>query len=369
MMSILDFLKRSWKRWMQTRQGRTGLAEGMGLLRRDGAAQGSAAWTSGAGPGQWGAWTAADQRAPLPGSLGGGPPLPGAGERDLAQIPTVRLLRPAAIRPQLTRRYLIDSDYLLPKDLIEASRLDFQHFYLKHVLKSNYLAPINVGRVRRILDVGCGTGRWVLEMARAFPQARVYGIDLEWSTPLQKLPPNVTFQQGNVLEGLPFEADSFDYVHQRLLAMGIPADQWGRLIGELLRVTAPGGWIELLEGGDTFIKAGPALQLLSEWYREASKRAGYDPAIVDRLGNLFQRMGLRNVRLETLSVPVGPWGRHEGIMLQKNILACLPGIFPLLSQQLNIDEKKFNILLAEIEREMETMQIEYQYYIVYGQKP
>ncbi|WP_189361781.1 class I SAM-dependent methyltransferase [Thermogemmatispora tikiterensis] len=285
----------------------------------------------------------------------------------LEQHPTVRLPQPPQVAA-FARRYLIDTDYLLPKDLIEANRLDFQHFYLKHVLKSNYLAPLDKERVRSILDVGCGTGRWVIEMARAFPQARVYGIDLEWSTPSQKLPPNVSFLQGDVLQGLPFSEHTFDYVHQRLLAMGIPAKRWPFLLQELQRVTAPGGWIELFEGGDTFVNAGPALRLFIEWYRQASKRAGYDPAIADRLGNLFQGLGLHHVRLETLSVPVGPWGRHEGVMLQKNLMATFPGLFPLLQQQLNIEEGQFNTVLREINREIEMLQIEYQYYVVYGQK-
>lgn len=296
------------------------------------------------------------------------PDEPGQGSKDLDQVPTRRLPQPASAPPPLTRRYLIDSDYLLPKDLVEASRLDFQHFYLKHVLKSNYLAPLVAERVRTILDVGCGTGRWVLEMARAFPEARVYGVDLEWSTPPQKLPPNVSFQQCNVLEGLPYERETFDFVHQRFLAMGVPAAKWSVLLAELLRVTAPGGWIELLEGGDTFVNTGPALSLLIKWYRQACRSGGYDPGMVDRLGVHLQQMGLRSVKMETLSVPVGPWGRHEGIMLQKNLLTALPGLFPLLQRYLSIDEVQFNSVMQEIQLEMDTLHIEYQYYIVYGQK-
>lgn len=90
----------------------------------------------------------------------------------IAQQPTVRLSQAPSVAV-FARRYLIDTDYLLPKDLIEANRLDFQHFYLKHVLKSNYLAPLDKEQVRTILDVGCGTGRWVLEMARALDRKSV----------------------------------------------------------------------------------------------------------------------------------------------------------------------------------------------------
>ncbi len=61
------------------------------------------------------------------------------------------------------RQHMADAPYMLPRDDQEINRLDFQHYRLRYALRSNYAAPI--GRPRSILDVGCGTGRWALEMA------------------------------------------------------------------------------------------------------------------------------------------------------------------------------------------------------------
>ena len=30
----------------------------------------------------------------------------------------------------------------------------------------------------RVLDIGCGPGGWIIEMAQAYPQMKLYGIDI-----------------------------------------------------------------------------------------------------------------------------------------------------------------------------------------------
>src|SRR5579884_2987883 len=65
------------------------------------------------------------------------------------------------------RRYRNDMPYLLPKDIQEVNRLDFQHFLLRQVLKGHYVAPVDTAD--KILDVACGTGRWMLDMGQEFP--------------------------------------------------------------------------------------------------------------------------------------------------------------------------------------------------------
>ena len=158
------------------------------------------------------------------------------------------------------RRRLSQVPYLLPKDTLETNRLDFQHYLLRSVLHGDYVAPVRPDSTA-ILDVGCGTGRWVIEMARAFPGAQVVGVDIDQPTQsAQSIPLNARFVQANLLKGLPFANRSFDLVHQRLLGLAIPAAHWPGVVRELVRVTWPGRYVELLESGDVFLHAGPALQ-------------------------------------------------------------------------------------------------------------
>jgi SAM-dependent methyltransferase len=56
-----------------------------------------------------------------------------------------------------------------------------------------YLAPLSHDNPpRKILDVATGTGRWAIEMADEFPDAKVIGTDL---SPIQptSVPPNLEF--------------------------------------------------------------------------------------------------------------------------------------------------------------------------------
>src|SRR5258708_39419939 len=66
--------------------------------------------------------------------------------------------------------------YMLPRDMEEINRLDFQHYVLRYAFRGLYAAPLR--NPRDILDVGTGTGLWAREMAQLFPLARVVGLAL-----------------------------------------------------------------------------------------------------------------------------------------------------------------------------------------------
>ncbi|MBJ7612591.1 MAG: hypothetical protein DLM67_27150 [Candidatus Nephthysia bennettiae] len=112
-----------------------------------------------------------------------------------------------------------DGSYIFPRHPAEIDRLDLQHFAMREVLGGNYLAPISAPA--RILDVGSGTGRWAAEISMDFPEALVVALDLQSSQPIPL--PNYRFLRGNVLDGLPFVGNSFNFVHQRLLGPGLPS--------------------------------------------------------------------------------------------------------------------------------------------------
>src|SRR5260221_3887089 len=95
------------------------------------------------------------------------------------------------------RQYLSQVPYLLPKDVLETQRLDFQFYLIRSILHGNHASPLRCD-LTSILDVGCGTGRWVMEMARTFPGAQVVGLDIEPPQSGQVLAPNTCFVQANL---------------------------------------------------------------------------------------------------------------------------------------------------------------------------
>jgi ubiquinone/menaquinone biosynthesis C-methylase UbiE len=60
--------------------------------------------------------------------------------------------------------------------------------------------------------------------------------------------------------GLPFADNSFEFVMQRLSTPAFSSDQWKYVVGELIRVTQPGGYLQFIEIDYNTQGLGPAGQ-------------------------------------------------------------------------------------------------------------
>lgn len=252
------------------------------------------------------------------------------------------------------RHHYAHAPYVLPKDLGEVKRLDFQHFLLRNGLKGNYLAPIT--RPSSILDMGCGTGRWAMEMATLFPNANVIGVDLVAANDvtlgygLDRRPDNYVFVQGNVLEGLPFAANNFDYVHQRLLIAALPVNNWQHEVNELARVTTPGGWVELAECG-VVQNGGPGLMKLWASWIEMCKRRGIDFTLGQTIGDKLTTAGLQHVQLRQVNFPMGAYGGRIGTTSATDCLATGKALRAGVTGLGIYSEAEYDRIFAQAERE------------------
>nr|XP_019009621.1 uncharacterized protein I206_05179 [Kwoniella pini CBS 10737]OCF48402.1 hypothetical protein I206_05179 [Kwoniella pini CBS 10737] len=137
-------------------------------------------------------------------------------------------------------------DYGLPADNEEIQRLDIQHHAMRLLFGGNYLAHVGehlrrnsaLGKDMRVLDLGCGTGTWCLEMSREFPEAEFIGVDL---VPIQpdNLPNNCSFMIDDITNGLSYPDGMFDLVTGRLLVMGLR--DYPSILQDIARVIKPGG--------------------------------------------------------------------------------------------------------------------------------
>jgi ubiquinone/menaquinone biosynthesis C-methylase UbiE len=264
------------------------------------------------------------------------------------------------------RGQISDIPYMLPNFNQEIDRLDLQHYMIRYLLKGNYIAPI--AKPAQILDVGCGTGRWVIEMAREFPQAKLNGIDLKHPEEAAAIfPHNSHFHAGNVLNGLPFEDSFFDFVHQRLLIFAIPQARWQPLVNELVRVTRRGGWVELIEVNPTFQHMGPATERLLHLVVQATLKLGLDPAISQHMGPLLSIAGLKRVGTSTQLVPLGNWGGQIGTMAIADILAIAQGMKSPVVAQTQTTPAEFDNLTMQLAEEAEEYHTTFTFHIAYGQ--
>lgn len=226
--------------------------------------------------------------------------------------------------------------YLFPRHPREVCRLDLQHYALREAMGADYFAPIE--GPEGILDVGTGTGQWCLDMIARFPRALGVGLDLVLGKPLKDR--RYGFVRGDVTTGLPFEHESFDFVHQRLLRAGIPVVAWRGVIADLVRVTRPGGWVELVEISEDVTRRGPATSELVGYLNRLAAARGLDPdgRIVTRLDNLLTEAGLVDVTARRMEVPVGEWGGRPGSFLKSDMRAMFTRLGPVFEGRFSIPQ-------------------------------
>jgi ubiquinone/menaquinone biosynthesis C-methylase UbiE len=265
-----------------------------------------------------------------------------------------------------TRRYHKSVPYMLPNDMAEVNRLDFQHYVLRSILRGNHQAPISDPAF--ILDVGCGTGAWGHDMAREFQSAYVLGLDLEY-VEKQDVPENYHFGAANILQGIPYEDEQFDFVHQRFLVNAIPKTMWPGTIRELVRVTRKGGWIELVEAGcDPFVPGGEACQEMFESYVRLAKMNSMDVSVIRSLGMLLQQEGMTLVKSMTRKVPVGAWGGREGSLLARDMSTGTMAMRDAFIRFLDYAPSQFEHLHQQMVREWNEYQSEYIFYFFVARK-
>ena len=114
---------------------------------------------------------------------------------------------------------------------------------------SRWLASRPAGSRVRLLDVACGTGRTLRQLATAHPGLAYHGVDL--SVPYLRAARDLLADVGEVTlaaenaEALPYADATFDLVTSVYLFHELPRNARRRVMAELLRVVRPGGLIVL----------------------------------------------------------------------------------------------------------------------------
>ncbi|RIB15250.1 S-adenosyl-L-methionine-dependent methyltransferase [Gigaspora rosea] len=169
------------------------------------------------------------------------------------------------------------------------------HEFQLQIWNSNFLSPVEsilkCGNAK-VLDIGCGFGTWIYDMAKNYTLSHFTGIDIK--TPKEVNLSNVSFVQADVLEGLQYSDCSFDYIHIRDLLWYITTkDARNKLFPDLSRILKPGGWIESLEYGPEIMNTGPNTQLLFDILSSYFRNHGiYPDDFNNNLSKLFKENNL-----------------------------------------------------------------------------
>ena len=164
--------------------------------------------------------------------------------------------------------------------------------------------------LRRVLDVGCGTGGWLVETAKAYPTiSQLNGVDVSnlmldfarTQAEAEGVSERVEFRQMDALRMLEFPNGFFDMVNQRLGISYVRTWDWPKLLQEFGRVTRSEGIIRITESNLGESNSAAQMQLgkvlLEAFYRSGHLFSAQADSVINRLPALLKQYGFQQVQM------------------------------------------------------------------------
>ncbi|KAJ3064661.1 hypothetical protein HDU98_011955 [Podochytrium sp. JEL0797] len=282
--------------------------------------------------------------------------------------------RPDDPENQRTYHAIETSDYVLPSDLREQTRLDLQHHMLRfafgtHIASPGARARVKNGKGVKVLDVGCANGAWMdaLYTQEGASGCEFHGVDIAEDAFERGTISQANLVVGNVLERLPYDDNTFDYVHQRMIFIGIPKNKWTQVVQELIRVTKPGGFVELVEFDLQSFNSGPASKAIMEPMSAAMESRGIDSlAGMHLYDNVVAAGNLINIGSKPVSIPVG-WNGDIGKMFSDDGRDVFIAMSDFMTRVLGVDKEEWLVMIDRAVAEWPTRKAYKNFYAVYGE--
>ncbi|EJC98803.1 uncharacterized protein FOMMEDRAFT_96086 [Fomitiporia mediterranea MF3/22] len=223
--------------------------------------------------------------------------------------------------------------YKFPVDEEEVHRLDKLHRLLK-ALAGEYVPPFyealadnhDLSNPKTCLDLGCGSGTWLVSIATAFPHVYCTGVDLV-PLPRPRIPSNLRFEVDDINLGLEHFANQFDVVNVRFISPGIK--DYYRLINDAALALRTRGLADFTEFDWRMARSGtsPARHILRTTVNSvptpfcarffalarlaAVKRGAHGDAAPLLHLWMTEHRSFEDVVYRELFIPCGDWLRNE----------------------------------------------------------
>jgi len=197
--------------------------------------------------------------------------------------------------------------------------------------------------LRRVLDVGCGTGEWLIETAKTYPSiSLLVGGDVSLTfieyaraqAEAEQLSDRMEFHVMDALRMLEFPTAFFDLVNQRAAASWLRTWDWLKLLQEYQRVTRPGGVVRITELNWTVESTSPALTHIGELLSKAAYQAGHlftpeSDSVPKELARLLSLHGFHSVQTRAYTLEYRA-GTSEGQHFYEDTRIALRTLLPFL---------------------------------------
>lgn len=152
----------------------------------------------------------------------------------------------------MSHRQLMDGVYRYQRHIYDVTR----KYYL--LGRDGLIADLDVPKGGAVLEIGCGTGRNLIAVGKAWPKARLYGVDISEamletarvSVAKAGMGDRVALAQGDACgfdAAALFGREKFERVFISYALSMIP--EWEMALHQAARCVAPGGRLEIVDFG------------------------------------------------------------------------------------------------------------------------
>ncbi len=191
----------------------------------------------------------------------------------------------------------------------EVHRLDVQDRMFTRLMGGVLPEQPDSTRFQSVLDVACGPGVWLIELAKTYPAiSRLVGVDIgmkniEYARAQAEaagVSNRVKFQTMDALRMLDFPDKYFDLVNLRFGVSWLKKWDWPKIIREFQRVSKRGGIVRITEASMWKINL-PATARLVELATQALFQAGHfftpgPNGIIDHFAGQMEKYGIMGIQ-------------------------------------------------------------------------
>ena len=239
-----------------------------------------------------------------------------------------------------------------PENAVEMARLLNQDTAFTKALGGPLAEQGDGPTCKYVLDLACGPGGWVLDVARMLPDAQVMGVDISAlmtdygrATAKARSLQNAHFMTMNIQEPFSFADNSFDLINARYLVAVLIPNAWPVLLRETFRMCQPGGIMRLTEN-EMPITNSPAFEQITQMALNAFSMTGrnFGPTarnfgITPMLPKLLKDTGYTNVKYKAYGIDTSAGTEGHESFYQNHMVAFQLGKPYFVGLELTTDEK------------------------------
>ncbi len=211
--------------------------------------------------------------------------------------------------------------------------------------------------MKRILDIGTGTGEWAIAMAEGYPNAEIVATDISICG-FPDAPLNVFFELDDAQEDWTY-TEPFDFIHMRSLT-GAFRD-WKPIYARVYKHLRPGGYFEISDiGAISVVESIPDsyLGIFNGACQTAAEQAGTPIGLNHLRKEVLEGAGLSIFKSQIYDIPLGEWSadpvrnRPANLMLVSALEGLEATSLRLLTRELGWKEGAVRDLCGKVIEEL-----------------